>query len=94
MSKHTRGPWRASNDNALDSWVVYPPRSNDPLPETEANARLQAAAPDLLEVCEVIAALACNLPEWFFEEREWSDGVYSCNDKVEAAILKARGSDK
>ena len=54
MSKHTAGPWLregrfvyALRDTFFDCCVQGPP--NTPIEEKEANARLIAAAPDLLE---------------------------------------------
>jgi hypothetical protein len=56
--------------------------------EMRANARLIAAAPDLLEACEAIVAAA----------EKWNDGDFSLGDVTatsdiaEAAILKAKGA--
>lgn len=51
-SKHTPGPWKAQGTR------VYFPRSAGGFdlrncPNAEANARLSAAAPDLLEGCKL-----------------------------------------
>ena len=56
MSGHTPGPWVSSIRNG-QLWVVHPSgamersiaRIGDPLETDKANARLIAAAPDLLE---------------------------------------------
>lgn len=64
-TKHTPGPWLAQRIHlSRGPWAVYGPRHRDgtnyaPLvqlglmdrPVDEANARLIAAAPDLLEAC-------------------------------------------
>ena len=74
MSKHTPGPWDP-HYSPNDGWSVWhDPRVHGDKKrgqviicadmragaETEANARLIAAAPDMLEACK--AALACILP--------------------------------
>jgi hypothetical protein len=93
MSKHTPGPWRASNA------TVYAPNQNAPrqmIPikiesgwldgawesddEAHANARLIAAAPEMLEALELI---------------DGYDGdaipVSQVRETVRAALAKARG---
>ena len=65
--KHTPGPWKVFQDDfyvvgvesdcAIIADHLY--ESNDPtvrdiLPELEANARLIAAAPDLLKACQYV----------------------------------------
>ena len=87
MSKHTPGPWRDGGPSAIGGWPVvgtgrgriicymryaYPIDS-----KTAANARLIAAAPDLL------AALK-NL------EHEW-DGERCDMAEAQEAIAKAEG---
>ena len=94
--KHTPGPWYAEKKNVHtgsvatchwdgeDWWEVYSLNWADG--SAEANARLIAAAPDLLE------ALEEALEDWgddHFDEEypyriEWAD-------KARAAIRKARG---
>lgn len=76
--KHTPGPWHIAKYSPSGSYTdIY--ANGTPLiakvilrhvsiNEQKANARLIAAAPDLLEACEAIAALAdgegrCNLLE-------------------------------
>ena len=69
-SKHTRGPWTVGRDESGEVVVESPdgilcmpyfwvwPECSDPLPgDPEANARLMAASPELLDV-------ACRLAEW------------------------------
>lgn len=59
MSAHSPGPWRwvpfENWDGGLqaadDSWVIMNDE-DDACPENEADARLLAAAPDLLEALE------------------------------------------
>lgn len=72
MSKHTPGPWVACNNNGYSIWRVTSPvyRANSASrtiaevvgdsAETEANARLITAAPDLLEAA--IVQQECGSP--------------------------------
>lgn len=95
MTKHTPGPWKAednmSNEHKGKGWIVRgvdgkPLTGWGSITTTEANARLIAAAPDLLAVCEA--------------ELEVYDGMDRSRLRVEtlariaalrAAIAKARG---
>ncbi len=62
MSAHTPGPWRLvtrgrNRKTALraadDRWLATFDQMTQPREEMEANARLIAAAPDLLKACEL-----------------------------------------
>lgn len=84
---HTRGPWDdASNYPGIDSvrifskthYIATVGNSDDPRDVTEANARLIAAAPDLLEAAKHAAM------EW----RLHGQLTDSCR-VLEAAIAKA-----
>ena len=59
MSKHTPGPWVFEMHQSSCTWYVQTPRGYaDPTiceVATRANARLIAAAPELLEALEMIA---------------------------------------
>lgn len=74
MIKHTDGPWIA-NDKHSDSnypWRIESDANGYPNdgyiiakldgPDAEANARLIAAAPDLLEALKPFANFACTPP--------------------------------
>lgn len=62
MSKHTPGPFEAAPDAYREFWTVYAPDPSEHASAgdlmvvadnlTEGNARLFAAAPDLLEACK------------------------------------------
>jgi hypothetical protein len=96
MGKHTRGPWHVrdfdgsigSIDAAGDMPVAQamqtrPIRIEPNQDERRANARLIAAAPDLLEACKVASALLKGLPRslgYDFDARQ-----------LDAAIAKATG---
>jgi hypothetical protein len=70
MSKHTPGPWGIRQYSAHTGFSVWGggrgsiaerwydgPQAGDYGPEIEANARLIAAAPDLLAACKLYAEL-------------------------------------
>jgi len=79
MSKHTLGPWhtageqgvqiRSAKDQIAKVWTM---RGN----EWKANARLIAAAPELLEACKVALGII---------------GFGAEHDQISAAIAKATG---
>jgi hypothetical protein len=62
MSKHTPGPWVFDNLGCISAETRDPvatvdaPVDFDDLKEIHANARLIAAAPDLLAACKAISA--------------------------------------
>lgn len=88
--KHTPGPWVARADGPAN-WVIRSVDYGDivhrncyPNPKvdttTEADARLIAAAPDLLEAC-MAARYDTHTPE----------GITEANKLIKAAIEKALG---
>ena len=91
--KHTPGPWKASEDFNLTGTLVSfieggghsiaQTRLDDDTPEgmNQANARLIAAAPELLEACRD-ALLAVDTADW-----------PTAQDNLIAAIAKAKGKD-
>lgn len=97
MAEHTRGPWRVTGaDGGMLSHMVlgpigeiiarYSPWSGDPkqAEEGQANARLIAAAPDLLAACKAV-------------EKQMKNGYINpdqCLDWLAAAIAKARGGEE
>lgn len=99
MSKHTLGPWEANGYHIRQrvtgtrsiAEVAYTGPHHTPPHEypkscrlvDEANARLIAAAPDLLEALEAI--MDSDLWEWNGSAAFW------LQDKVRAAIAKAKG---
>jgi len=99
-TKHTPGPWKAKTVKALGIYanndqqiaVVHNEmprggRRQDDYNIEEANARLIAAAPDLLEACEVLLKAAPEL--WGDDIEKWPRLM----DRVEAAIAKAEGRE-
>lgn len=86
---HTPGPWKVAAAS-LDVWEdggyticeVYPPSANSP--EKVANARLIAAAPELLEALEML------MPQ--YPSRGMCDEYDRAMwENAEAAIAKATG---
>jgi hypothetical protein len=94
---HTQGPLIASQDGA--QWMIGAPVS-DTLPAhaarhignayNEANARLIAAAPDLLAALENLMAGACEALS--FLDRETVRHLKPLIDSAETAVLKAKGN--
>ena len=95
--KHTPGPWRvkrsthfAQNDIKEYFWVGFGPIGDETpifkkdLTENEANARLIAAAPELLEACLAI----------FNRDIDDPDGYDKAFDLVRSAIAKATGGEE
>lgn len=84
---HTPGPWRTGDMYN----TVFGPKNGNPCPEiiayihkgSRANARLIAAAPDLLEACE-------RIQEQIFEQ-----GFVNIHEvaRLGAAIERARGTE-
>lgn len=95
VSKHTPGPWIAEPDGE-DDWKV---RSEDygtivhrncyPEPKVdttvEADAKLIAAAPELLAACEYVAG---------FKYAMTREQMITLAKRCEAAIAKAKGEPK
>lgn len=60
MSKHTEGPWHISESEHEGAGLLIKPIPGqvvcecDPVPEMVANARLIAAAPEMLEALEMV----------------------------------------
>ena len=103
MSKHTEGEWRYNGDSDWpeviggDETIICEPMG---LNETEwvANARLIAAAPDLLEACEQMAEIMT-----YYHTGEAQGHEDACENPdccghckamrlYRAAIAKARGA--
>ena len=95
MSKHTPGPWRVTEAHGQTQVVAvnrYPGKVTtgiadifdaiDGTKEWAANARLIAAAPDMLAVLEAVFEELTDHPEDF---EDW------LRAEIPAAIQKARG---
>lgn len=94
MSAHTPGPWFSGDElwacitTAAGGRGGHLATCTGVVPPTEqrANARLMAAAPDLLEALEAVMAIAEGL-------EEFSDGAEGTDARrmAEDAIARARG---
>lgn len=99
--KHTPGPWRLMNSHKAGFLNVYTTHDTGELEATDficeigpgarnegeinANARLIAAAPELLEACKVLADLCTDAK--CVQSVKWT----SARDQARAAIQKAEG---
>lgn len=90
--EHTAGPWRVGKSGGCvvnDAGEVIAELANTPLritPEVEANARLFAAAPELLEGCKKLLEVI-NHPNLYTPD----SNLNKKRTFVEAAIVKAEG---
>lgn len=94
MSKHTPGPWIWDNnfnglygagpDNEVLSYAGYEGMWLTDSPSREANARLIASAPDLLEALSEVVE--------FWDSIVPTDCINEMPIKARAAIAKASGS--
>ena len=93
-AKHTSGPWRATPGNSQMSdpgttvyhcgqWGVYSDASHHG--DAEADARLIAAAPDLLEAC-------LKLVEWDDREKDHAISFMARIDLCEEACTAMRAA--
>lgn len=91
--KHTPGPWATVYDSVVQTWDIHPAEINlcgsfarvwkaphQSISEQEANARLIAAAPIMLEALQKIAA-------WEFDIM--GDCVKDATNVAKAAIREA-----
>ena len=94
MSAHTPGPWTCFYKSKYDEWHVAVPMSEGSMKwalfddgvrseNPEADARLIAAAPDLLAACLALKAAGP------LGQREWNAAA----DMMDAAIAKATGEE-
>ncbi len=94
-TKHTPGPWvvKGSNVFSQHGWQDTPiaqPCINPGIAASEANARLIAAAPELLAAAEkVVNNCHFLLNPFFGDEEEAQEGIKA----LHAAIAKARGRE-
>ena len=96
MTKHTPGPWEVVGGTIIQTaderrkWVAEVPAASS-IHETfitdRANARLIAAAPQLLEACEEALSFTKTMDGWAGRESTTS----RC---LRAAIAKSKGGDE
>jgi hypothetical protein len=102
MSKHTPGPWEIEEhyhfgyrwisgpEHSQLAQVVWCMEDEDRSPECEANARLIAAAPELLDVLEL--ALRAHGTMLLSDPPQDPWVSWAVEQKARAAIAKAKGS--
>ena len=84
MSKHTPGPWSV---HPMALMAVHQPKLECWIPQSKADARLIAAAPDLLEALREYRAAIL-----FAQDKQaLMSAIRSADDKARAAIAKAEG---
>lgn len=94
-AKHTPGPWEFCGNDSLPILHVYAPDHRNvfngerPLEEQEANARLTAAAPDLLEAAKRAEKVIDIL--WVSHHSSRADPAL---EELRAAIRKATGEQQ
>lgn len=88
QSQHTPGPWKASSTwvtgETDDITIAQCSYRDKNLNESEANAHLIAAAPDMLHALELIGKYSDRL-----DYDQWGTVISTIN----AAIAKARGQE-
>ena len=89
MSKHTPGPWRVDGNYIGAGYyhlALLTKTGADTAEEWKANARLFAAAPELLEALQMLMRFAPNhFTECQYTKSVWQDAA--------AAIAKAEGGE-
>ena len=88
MNTHTKSPWTALPIGPNGGAMAFGP-DFAPIPQTWANARLIAAAPDLKDIADALVGLACDR-ELRFKEND--PVLLALADRARAAIAKATGA--
>jgi hypothetical protein len=91
MSEHTKGPWEARWSERGQYWFIDHPQQEGSATLTkldcdEADARLIAAAPDMLEMLRDVVAVL-NDPD-----ADWTD-AHRVEREILAVIAKATGQE-
>ena len=101
--KYTPGPWEAEGVRVVaetmgetNGWYELAETVTDftELQTAVANARLIAAAPELLEACEDALACLLNLDSvlrWNIEQGDHIEEAYDVMGKLKARLNKAKG---
>ena len=95
MGNHTQGPWKVQK-NQRGEWGVYTPDERGPMllnkvQMTEANARLIAATPDLLEACKLASLLLRKLGLAKLNTMNFNPQASTVDYELAQAIAKAEG---
>ena len=97
MSKHTPGPWKAVNQttstllkqDSPQGRYLFSLKEYPGIPESEANARLIAAAPDL---AEAVRELLATHPAAYREPGKIDNRTDNAVKIARASIAKAEGA--
>lgn len=87
MSKHTPGPWRTTRFTGNKSWTIQRSDTHEALASVrtgEANARLIAAAPEMLEALKEARG-------WIELAEDMCRDTSAALSKIDALIAKAEG---
>jgi hypothetical protein len=86
MNKHTPGPWKIEGEKMTVPKVVDP-KSGDLIASiyVPSNARLIAAAPDLLEACKLAYPLLLDHAQFSYNEAETS-AITRLEEAIDAAV--------
>ncbi len=112
-AKHTPGPWNAVPSTCETGWLIGPRETNGPDyvadvhklthgrsdEDSEANARLIAAAPDLLAACEALAKIADAYDANALDDdarKSWGPNLEHQNDTPpeQVEIYRGRGGKR
>lgn len=90
MSKHTPGPWMRTQGGNIAEWP------SNYSQQDLADARLIAAAPDLLDACEAAIQIAHNSTCPFGRKYAPKNHPCDCNyhafyQSIRSALLKSKG---
>jgi len=99
---HTPGPWRLTPYSSIvgrgvvaNGGIVIATIHGDPHPSAEANARLIATAPELLEALrELLASQLTQMPSYEAgkdAQDAWADRRANARNNAAAAIAKSEG---
>jgi len=88
--KHTKGPWMVGKGYSVrgDNRIIFMQGATKTHGEASANAKLIAAAPELLEACNAAAASILGALE---EDpvKDWKESLVDALDCLNGAINKA-----
>jgi len=99
-TQHTPGPWRLSSGDETEIFSGAKPvarahcggLTSVKLPEAEANARLIAAAPEMLAALQALTITARTFRNVPKEEQEWTPYDDAALDNAYAIIARAQGA--
>lgn len=94
MTQHTPGPWHLSYMNGImhiSAGAKYSPVASSPTGVAEADARLIAAAPELLEALEWCANHLSQIAKMDYPGVSEEARMFNSERNARAALAKATG---